>query len=127
MEVSVADLVSVAGRQYGPSVRHRGFFVGAYGTVSSSSASSSSVLRSSSSSFSFCNDTQILDGVACRRLYTGTTNALVLEFLLNYEFALVQTTELVDLVLVLPPNFDLVADGLLVRLGELQIRCQYGQ
>lgn len=47
---------------------------------------------------------------------------LELQGVLVLEFALVQTTKLVDLVLVLAPDLDLFADGLLLFFRELRRR-----
>jgi len=43
-----------------------------------------------------------------------------LEILFKAQLALVESAELVDLVLVLAPDFDFLRCGLLVRLGELK-------
>jgi len=83
--------------------------------MSSSSASSSSVVISSSSSFSFFKVYQ-----RCQlRLCKTCTDSFYFQFFFDQELVLVQTTELVDLVLVFAANLDFIAHCLFIFPRQL--------
>lgn len=78
---------------------------------------------SSSSSFSFCKRPSVpAHSGSHRRFSAGVVSVsyiLQLELLLVFQFPLVESTELVDLVLVLASDLGLVTNGLLVLFGKL--------